>query len=118
MMTGKFSYRVLPRETMYMENDLLPTNASNFQNRSSFTEEATLVKEEKIHSLFSPAASSSYLTPKLQLQSQLQKDTQVHSFKEIPFLKVSLSIFLQACIFKCPEKVDGGGHQICWNRPW
>lgn len=118
-MTGKSSYRVLPREAMYMENDLLPTNASNFQIRSNFTKEVVLVKEKKrfIH-LFSPTVPSSYLTPKLQLQSQLQKDTQVHSFKEIPFLKVRLSIFLQACIFKRPQKVDGGGHQICWNRPW
>lgn len=30
-----------------MENDLLPTNASNFQNRSNFTEEIVLVKEKK-----------------------------------------------------------------------
>lgn len=94
-----------------MENDLLPTNASNFQNRSNFTEEVVLVKEKKkrfIH-LFSLTSPSSYLTPKLQLQSQLQKDTQVHSFKEIPFLKVSLSAFLQACMRKCPQKVDGEG---------
>lgn len=71
---------------MYMENDLLSTNTSNFQNRSNFTEEVVLVKGKKrfIH-LFSLTTSSSYLTPKLQLQSQLQKDTQVHNFKEIPF---------------------------------
>lgn len=64
-MTGKSSYRVLPRETMYMENDLLPTNASNFQIRSNFTKEVVLVKEKKrfIH-LFSPTVPSSYLTPK------------------------------------------------------
>lgn len=80
------------------------------------TEVTLLVKGKKkrfIH-LFSSTISSSYLTPKL----QLQKDTQVHNFKEIPFLKVSLSVFLQACMLKCPQKVDGGGHQICWNRPW
>lgn len=109
-MTGKSSYRVLPREAMYMENDLLPTNASNFQIRSNFTKEVVLVKEKKrfIH-LFSPTVPSSYLTPKLQLQSQLQKDTQVHSFKEIPFLKGETEHFPAGVHIQAPT--EGG-----WGR--